>query len=76
MGLTPYTTTGELVLALRLAANMTQQDLAERIGTKRQHISRLENDHRGMTVEMLQRIIDATGIGITLRPNNHEVENV
>lgn len=62
-------TSGELVLAMRTEAGLTQTQLAKRIGTKRQHISRLENDHRGMTLELLQRIIDATGITIVLAPN-------
>src|SRR3954471_12038374 len=47
---------------LRTAAGLTQQELAERVGTKPSVICRLEDaDYRGHSLTMLQRIAAALG---------------
>ena len=47
------------VLHLRLKRGWTQQELADRVGTKQANISRLENAKLNPSVEMLQKIADA-----------------
>jgi transcriptional regulator with XRE-family HTH domain len=51
-----------------VAAGLTQQQLAERIGTTPSVISRLESaDYRGHSLSMLRRIADALGKRVELR---------
>ena len=45
---------------------MTQEDLAERIGKKREFISRIENDGSNLTIKTLREIVEV-GLGGTLR---------
>jgi ribosome-binding protein aMBF1 (putative translation factor) len=56
------------VYDLRVAARLTQQQLAERIGTTPSVISRLESaDYRGHSLSMLRRIAEALGKRVELR---------
>lgn len=53
-------------LAIQIAkarerAHLTQAQLARRIGTKQQAISRVESGDNNITIEFLQRIANATG---------------
>ncbi len=51
---------GELLIALRIANGLTQQELAERLGVSESIVSRDErNEYHGVTVERAQRILDA-----------------
>ena len=50
----------------RLKLDMTQEDLAERIGKKREFISRIENDGSNLTIKTLREIVEI-GLGGTLR---------
>ncbi|MBQ8060884.1 MAG: helix-turn-helix transcriptional regulator [Bacteroidales bacterium] len=50
----------------RLKLDLTQQDLAERIGRKREFISRIENDGSNLTIKTLRDIVEV-GLGGTLR---------
>lgn len=50
----------------RIKLDLTQQDLAERIGKKREFISRIENDGSNLTIKTLRDIVE-TGLGGTLR---------
>jgi transcriptional regulator with XRE-family HTH domain len=62
------------VLHLRLERGWTQQELAERAGTKQANISRLENAKLNPSVEMLQKIADAFGaeLAVTFVPSADE----
>jgi ribosome-binding protein aMBF1 (putative translation factor) len=51
----------------REAAGLTQRELAERVGTSRSVITRLEDaDYRGHSLAMLRRIADALDLKLTL----------
>ncbi|MGB7414177.1 MAG: helix-turn-helix transcriptional regulator [Thermosynechococcaceae cyanobacterium] len=50
----------QLIYAARTQANLTQQQLAERVGTQQPVIARLEDaDYEGHSLSMLQRIAQA-----------------
>lgn len=52
----------EQIHALRTAADLSQKDLAERVGTTQSVISRLEDaDYDGHSLSMLERIAQALG---------------
>ena len=46
--------------------DLTQEDLAERIGKKREFISRIENDGSNLTIKTLRDIVEK-GLGGTLK---------
>lgn len=50
----------------RLKARLTQQELAERIGTKKTYISRLENGKADVQLNTLFRIFEGLGRRVTL----------
>ena len=50
----------------RIKLELTQQELARRIGKKREFISRIENDGSNLTIKTLRDIVE-TGLGGTLR---------
>lgn len=59
---------GQLVYDARAGANLTQAELAKKIGTTQSVISRLEDaDYRGHSLTMLRRIADALGLRLQLR---------
>jgi len=59
---------GELLIAARIAAGVSQRDLAERLGVSEAQVSRDEhNEYHGITVERVQRIMDALGAVVTIR---------
>ncbi len=47
---------GGLITALRERSNMTQEDLAERLGTSQSAVARMENGEQNFTTEMLSKI--------------------
>jgi len=53
---------GQLVRATREELKMTQESLAQRSGTTRNYISRIENDKSGIELSTLQKIVE-TGLG-------------
>jgi DNA-binding XRE family transcriptional regulator len=53
---------GELIKEARKQANMTQSELAEKAGTKKTYISRIENGQSDIQLTTLFRIIE-TGLG-------------
>lgn len=53
------------VIAVRLACNMTQKELAERTGIRQSNISRIESGASSPTVDTLARI--AAGLGKKLK---------
>lgn len=50
----------------RKKQSLTQEELAERIGKKREFISRIENDGSNLTIRTLREIVE-TGLGGKLR---------
>jgi DNA-binding XRE family transcriptional regulator len=53
------------LIEARIAAQLTQRQLAERIGVAEQQIQRWEaNDYTGVNLERLQNVADALGIRI------------
>lgn len=50
----------------RLKAGLTQQQLAERIGTKKTYISRLENGKADVQLRTLFRIFEGLGRKVSL----------
>ena len=58
----------QLIYDARIAAGLTQAELAKLIGTKQPVIARLEDaDYQGHSLAMLQRIAQALNKGIELR---------
>ncbi len=56
------------VYDLRKKAGLTQQELAEKVGTKASVISRLEDaDYQGHSLSMLRRIAEALGKRVEIR---------
>ena len=63
----PENPVGEAIKAARLAANLTQAELAARLGSTKGNISRLERGGSQASTRTLQRIAAATGKRITVR---------
>ena len=58
----------QMIYDARMEAGLTQQQLAERIGTRQQVIARLEDaDYEGHSLSMLQRIARALKVKIDIR---------
>jgi DNA-directed RNA polymerase specialized sigma subunit len=56
---------GRTLVALRIALNLTQRELAERLGVHESQVSRDErNEYHGVTVERAGRILDALGVDL------------
>lgn len=53
---------GEMIKEERRLANMTQEELAEKSGTKKAYISRIENGKSDIQLATLYKIIE-TGLG-------------
>ena len=58
-----------LLTAARIEKGVSQQELADRIGTKRSNICRIESGAQNISVDMLLRISKALGkdVRVTLR---------
>ena len=52
---------GQKISALRREQGLTQQELANRTGLTRTHLSRIENGLYGASIDMLQLIAEALG---------------
>lgn len=53
---------GQLLIALRIAAGLSQRELAQRLGVSESQVSRDErNEYHGVTLERAQRVLDAIG---------------
>ena len=57
---------GQQIRDGRIKLDLTQEDLAERIGKKREFISRIENDGSNITIKTLRDIVEV-GLGGKLR---------
>ncbi len=59
---------GLLLIGTRIAQDITQTELATRLGVAPAGVSRDErNEYHGVTVEKAQRILEALGVEITIR---------
>lgn len=53
---------GQLLVMLRIAANISQSQLAEKLGVDPSQVSRDErNEYRGVTLERANRVLEALG---------------
>jgi DNA-binding XRE family transcriptional regulator len=48
---------GALLLEARLEKGMTQEELAEKVGTTKSYISKIENDVKEVRISTLQKIV-------------------
>jgi ribosome-binding protein aMBF1 (putative translation factor) len=62
--LQPFEELARMVIGFRVERGMTQQELAERVGTSHSAISRLESGQHPTSVRTLERI--ASGLGLKL----------
>ena len=60
--LAPYEEIARIVIQHRMALGLTQQELAERMGTSHSAISRIESGQHKTSVETLRRLADALGL--------------
>jgi HTH-type transcriptional regulator/antitoxin HipB len=58
---------GVMLKQARLAAGLTQEDLADRLETKKTAISRIENHAEDIKLSTLERFAEAIGKRLTLR---------
>lgn len=58
----------QILLDARKNAGLTQEDLAERIGTSKGYISRIERGLINPSISTFYRIVAAMGFAIELRP--------
>jgi len=49
------------IIRTRIAAGLTQRELAEKIGTRQSNVSRIENGNSNPSIATLKRIAKATG---------------
>ncbi|MCC3145121.1 helix-turn-helix domain-containing protein [Halanaerobium sp. Z-7514] len=57
------------IIRYRIENDLTQKELADRIGTKQSAISRLENDDYNPSVEFLDKVAHALGKKLEIRFN-------
>ena len=57
---------GEQLKAERKKAGLTQEQLADKIGTKKSYISKIENGHTDIQLSTLFRIFSGLGKRVTL----------
>lgn len=60
--------TSQILLEARKNARLTQAALAERIGTDKSYISRIENGTTVPSVATFYRIVNALGLNVELKP--------
>lgn len=57
------------LIGARLASDLTQAELAERIGTKQSAIARLENGTSNPTLDMMARLAKALSVSFEITPD-------
>ena len=57
---------GQRVRALRLLADLSQDELAQRAGLQRTHIGRIEAGKYAVTLEVIQAIAEALGMTVDI----------
>lgn len=68
---------GVMLKQARLEAGVTQEQLAERLCTKKTAISRIENHAEDIKLSTLERFAEALGqrLTLTITPANHAMES-
>lgn len=61
--------TGQIIEDARKSAKMTQQELANKIGTNKSYISRVETGRTEPKVSTFYRIMQALGLNVGLTPS-------
>lgn len=64
--ITDWTKLGSVIRSARLSAGMTQHQLAEKSGTARSWIARIEAGHRKAEFEQILRLLDALDLRMRL----------
>ena len=67
----PYEGIARIVMARRQALGLTQQQLAERVGTSHSVISRIESGQRPTSVMTLRRLAQAFGTNLVIGFDDH-----
>ena len=60
--------TGQIIEDARKKANLTQEELANLVGSNKSYISRIENGKTEPKVSTFYRIIGALGLSVNLKP--------
>lgn len=55
-----------LLIEARIEQNLTQAELAERIGTKQSHISRLESGNSNPSLHFLKKVAEGLGKSLSI----------
>jgi len=55
------------IRGIRIKSGYTQGDLAKKLGTVQQYISKIENGYENLTVDTLTRIADVLGKGLVIK---------
>lgn len=67
---------GSIFKETRLAENMTQEELAERVGKTARYIQAIENEERSVSIDTLIRLVRALGISAdTIAYPDRETDN-
>lgn len=67
---------GPILKQARIAAKMTQEDLAERIGKTARYLQAIENEERGVSLDTLLRLVRVLGISAdTIAYPDREADN-
>ena len=67
---------GQMLLRVRQEAGLSQEELAERVGTSRPTLSAYEHDRKSPTVDTMERILAAAGFRLTAEPAISFVDHV
>jgi transcriptional regulator with XRE-family HTH domain len=65
--LQPNYEAAKLIASMRNAANLTQAELAEKIGTRQANISRAEKGQHSVTISTIFKVADATGHNLKIK---------
>lgn len=66
---------GQILIALRIANSLSQQELADRLGVSASMVSRDErNEYTGITLDRAQRILDTLGEEVVSRVGDKTLE--
>lgn len=57
---------GKSIKAIRMMHNLSQREMAERVGLDKNYFSRLESGYRKFSIDVLQRVAEVLGINYAL----------
>lgn len=73
--LEPYEDLARLVIQHRMRTGLSQESLAERMGTSHSAISRIESGQHKTSVETLRRLAEALGVRLVIGFESGSAEN-